>query len=68
MAQNGYSMQGHIGDTLTFSVWVKSSKANATVRLQPFYSGTSGEAEQYQKSLTVSTTNWTRLSITTDPI
>lgn len=68
VAQNGYSMQGHIGDTLTFSVWVKSSKANATVRLQPFYSGTSGEAEQYQKNLTVSTTNWTRLSITTDPI
>lgn len=67
--QGKYPMYGHIGDVLTYSAWVKCSKANQVVRLQAFSDGTSGISETSSKDFTIATANkWTHISYTTAAI
>ena len=67
--QGSYKMVGHVGNTLTFSVWVKASKVGAKVKLQAYNTSTSGEVEGSNTTITVDVADtWTKLSYRTPTI
>ena len=70
MAQDGYSMQGHIGDKLTFSAWVKGA-SGVSFSLQAYWTNTSGESESSGQSFTIAAADantWKRYEYTTPAI
>ena len=66
-AQDGYKMQGHVGDTLVYSGWFKGVSGD-TVRLQSYWTNTSGEAESAWQNVTLTSSNWEYHSVVTPAI
>lgn len=66
-AQDGYVMFDRVGSRLTYSVWLKGP-IGAQVMLEPYYSGTSGEAEYHTETVTLDTAEWKRYTITSPAI
>ena len=66
-AQDEYVMFDRVGSRLTYSVWLKGP-IGAQVRLQPYWNGTSGEAESHTEYVTLDTAEWKRYPTTSPAI
>lgn len=66
-AQDAYPMFGCVGQFMTFSVWLKGS-VGSQVSLEPYWTGTAGEAETYSEIITLDTENWKRYTVTSPAI
>lgn len=66
-AQDEYPMFERVGQFMTFSAWLKGP-VGSQVRLQPYWSGTSGEEETYAEIITLDTADWKRYTVTSPAI